>query len=137
MLGDTDRSAIRNVFADLAQDVAVHLALGDGEAAVTVLLGAREVDVAAEARRVVEEVASLSDRVVLTVEEGAEGELLPATRVADGLTYHGVPWGFELTTLVGAIAECGRSEPSLAPASRAVLAALDGDVRVEVYVTPT
>lgn len=137
LFAEGDERAIRHALGDLERDVPVALRLGDGEHAVTVLAGGRELDVGAEARNVVEAVAALSDRVVLTIEEDGPGELLPATRIGDGLVYHGVPWGFELTALVGAIVECGRLQPTLSAASRAALATLERDVSLEVFVTPT
>jgi alkyl hydroperoxide reductase subunit AhpF len=38
-----------------------------------------------------------------------------------GLRYDGLPWGYELGSIVGAIVEAGREEPSLRPESRAAL----------------
>ena len=138
LFGEAEASAIRNALSELEQDVPVELALGGGEESVTVLLGAREVDVGAETRKLVEAVADLSDRVVLTVDDSSDAHrMLPATTVGDGLTYYGAPWGYELTTLVGAIVECGRAESVLAPASRSALEGLDRDVSVNVFVTPT
>ena len=46
------------------------------------------------------------------------------------------PAGYELTTLVHAIVEAGRVEPSLSAASLERLAALERDVAIDVYVTP-
>jgi hypothetical protein len=48
-----------------------------------------------------------------------------------------MPVGYELTTLVHAIVEAGRAEPSLSAASRERLASLQQDVSVDVFVTPT
>jgi alkyl hydroperoxide reductase subunit AhpF len=138
VFGDADASAIRNALSELERDVHVELALGSGEAEVTVLVGAREVDVGEETRKLVEAVAELSDRIVLTIDESpAQARMLPATRIGDGLTYYGAPWGYELTTLVGAIAECGRADGALAAKSQAALAELDRDVALDVFVTPT
>lgn len=135
---EADSSAIRHALSFLEQDVPIELALGSGEEAVTVLVGAREVDVGEETRKLVEAVTELSDRAVLTIDESpAEGRMLPATRIGEGLTYYGAPWGYELTTLVGAIAECGRVDTPLSASSLAALAELDRDVALDVFVTPT
>ena len=49
----------------------------------------------------------------------------------------GLPWGYELSTLVGAIREAARAETSLSAASVEALAGLERDVHADVYVTPT
>ena len=136
-LGEHERTAIREVFAGLEQDVAIVLELGPAEAPVTVLAGGREIDFADETRLLLEQLAELSDRIDLTVTETETPGRWPKTTVAGALVYHGLPWGYELTTIVGAIVEAGRTTPSLAPASLETLASLEQDVALEVYVTPT
>jgi alkyl hydroperoxide reductase subunit AhpF len=54
-----------------------------------------------------------------------------------GVRYDGLPWGYELGSLVGAIVEAGRVEPSLRPDSIAALEGLDHDLALDVFVTPT
>ena len=136
-VGEHERESIRDILAGLERDVPLLLELGPEESPVTVIAGGREIDFAAETQALLEQVASLSERVTLTVAEVEERGSWPKTTVAGGLAYHGLPWGFELTTLIGAIAEAGRATSSLAPASLAALAALEADVALEVYVTPT
>ena len=136
-LGEHERTAIRGVFADLARDVPILLELGPEEAPVTVLAGGREIDFGDETKLLLEQLAELSDRIHLTVTETDIPGRWPKTTVAGALVYHGLPWGYELTTLVGAIAEAGRTTPSLSPASLEALASLEQDVALEVYVTPT
>ena len=136
-LGEHERTAIGEVFAALERDVAILLELGPESAPVTVLAGGREIDFGEETRALLEQVAELSDRVGLTVTETETPGRWPKTTVAGTLVYHGLPWGYELTTLVGAVAEAGRTTSSLSPASLAGLASLDQDVALEVYVTPT
>jgi alkyl hydroperoxide reductase subunit AhpF len=111
--------------------------LGPEATPVSVLAGGRELDFGAETVALLETVASLTDRVTLTVAETDEPGRYPELVIGGMLRYHGLPWGYELGTLVYAIAEAGRKEPSLAPESVAVLDALPRDVSLEVYVTPT
>ena len=136
-LGEHEREAISGIFAGLERDVALLLELGPEETPVTVIAGGREIDFAGETQALLEQLASLSDRVDLTVTERSEKGRFPKTTVGGELVYHGLPWGYELTTLVGAIVEAGRSDSSLSPASLAALADLEHDVALEVYVTPT
>jgi alkyl hydroperoxide reductase subunit AhpF len=136
-LGEHERAAIRDVFAGLEKDVPILLELGPEETPVTVLAGGREIDFGDETRLLLEQLTELSDRVDLTVSETDAPGRWPKTTVAGQLVYQGLPWGYELTTIVGAIAEAGRTTPSLSPASLATLASLEQDVALEVYVTPT
>jgi hypothetical protein len=48
-----------------------------------------------------------------------------------------LPWGYELSAVVGAIVEAGRSRSSLSADSLTALATLHRPVEIEVYVTPT
>ena len=54
-----------------------------------------------------------------------------------GVRYDGLPWGYELGSVVGAVVEAGRAEPSLRPESLATLEELDRDLVLDVFVTPT
>ncbi|MEO5634450.1 hypothetical protein [Gaiella sp.] len=136
-LGEHERAAIREVFTDLVRDVPILLELGPEEAPVTVLAGGREIDFGDETKLLLEQLTELSDRIDLTVMETEDPGPWPKTTVAGALVYHGLPWGYELTTIVGAIVEAGRTTPSLTPASLETLASLEQDVALEVYVTPT
>ncbi len=105
--------------------------------------GAGDVDFAGEMVRVCEGLAELGDRVTCRVEEEPEGfPRFPAVSIRPdgrdlGVRYDGLPWGYELSSLVGAIVEAGREEPTLRPESVAALEALDRDLTLDVFVTPT
>ena len=137
-LGERDAAAVRDVLAALERDVDVTLDLGPTATPVTLLAaGGREIDTGAETRRLVESVCAESDRVSLTIVEHDEPGPWPRTTIGPGLTYLGMPLGYELTTLVHGIVEAGRTEPALSAASRERLATLERDVTVDVFVTPT
>ena len=137
-LGERDAAAVRDVLAGLERDVQVRLELGPTATPVTLLAaGGREIDTGAETRRLVEAACAESDRVTLTVEEHDEPGPWPRTTIGPGLTYLGMPLGYELTTLVHGILEAGRAAPSLSAESVGRLAALERDVTVDVFVTPT
>ncbi len=137
MLGEHEQEAIRGVLAGLERDVPLLLELGPEESPVTVLAGNREIDFGSETQALLERLAGLSDRLTLTVTEVEEKGSWPRTTVGERLVYRGLPWGFELTTIVGAIAEAGRATSSLSAASQAAISGLERDVDLEVYVTPT
>jgi alkyl hydroperoxide reductase subunit AhpF len=138
VLGEREAAALRELFAGLERDVQLLLELGPELEHVTVIAGSREIDFGAEARRLAEAVAATSDRVRLDVVERPLPGRYPAFTVRPGeLHYVGLPWGYELTTLVQAIVEAGRSQSSLSAASREALATLERPLEIEVYVTPT
>jgi NADH-dependent peroxiredoxin subunit F len=131
---------LRELLDAMERPVELVVALGPGEAPVQ---GAGDFDFSGETVRIVEELASLSERVTSRVEEKPEGvTMFPAVLVLPagedrGLRYFGTPLGYELSSLVGAVLEAGRSAPSLAPESLERLAALDRDLAIDVFVTPT
>jgi alkyl hydroperoxide reductase subunit AhpF len=137
-LADREREAIGEAFAGLERDVDVTLELGPTATPVTLLAaGGREIDSNAVTRDVVEAVCGLSDRVSLVVTEHEERGPWPRTTIGPGLAYLGMPVGYELTTLVHAIVDAGRLSPPLGSASLERLGALERDVTIDVFVTPT
>ena len=107
-------------------------------------------DTCVDARRVLDQLASLSER--LTVEE--YNLVLDKDRVAEfgvdrapaiavagaqdlGLRFYGVPSGHEIESLVEAIELAAHAATGLTDESLAALAALDHAVHLQVFVTPT
>jgi alkyl hydroperoxide reductase subunit AhpF len=135
-----EEGRVRALLDALERPVELLVAHGPEE---TPLPGARDIDFGAETERIVEGLAALSDRVTFRVEEEPPGfERYPAIAVLPegedaGVRYYGLPWGYELASLVGALIEAGRAAPSLKPESLERLAALDRDLVIDVFVTPT
>jgi alkyl hydroperoxide reductase subunit F len=140
LLRADEEAKVREWFAELARPVELLVALGPEE---TPLPSARDVDFGAEMVRVCEGLAALGQRVTCRMKDEPEGfprfpsvSIRPDGRDA-GIRYDGLPWGYELASLVGAIVEAGREEPSLRPESVAALGELDRDLALDVFVTPT
>lgn len=136
-----DEERVRELFAELERPVELLVAHGPEE---TPLPGAaQEVDFGAQTERVVRGLAELSESVSVRVEEEPPGfERYPAVSVQPegrdvGIRYYGLPWGYELGSLIGAVLEAGRAESSLRPESLERLAALDRELTIDVFVTPT
>jgi alkyl hydroperoxide reductase subunit AhpF len=135
-----EETKVRELLDGLERPVELLVALGPEE---TPLPGARDVDFGAETVRIVEGIAALSDTVAARVEDEPEGfERYPAIAVLPegvdvGLRYYGLPWGYELASLIGAVLEAGKTESSLAPESLERLATLERDLAIDVFVTPT
>jgi alkyl hydroperoxide reductase subunit F len=140
ILAPEEEAKVRGWFAALERPVELQVALGPEKTSVA---GSRDVDFGAEVVRLCEGLAELGDRVTCRVEEEPEGfPRFPAVSIRPGgddagVRYDGLPWGYELGSLVGAIVEAGRSEPTLRPESLAALEELDRDLALDVFVTPT
>lgn len=140
VLRPEEETKVREWFAALERPVELLVALGPEE---TPLAGSGDVDFGAEMVRVCEGLAELGDGVTSRVEqEPTDFPRFPAVSIRPGgrdagIRYDGLPWGYELGSLVGAIVEAGRVEPSLRPESVAALAELDRDLTLDVFVTPT
>jgi alkyl hydroperoxide reductase subunit AhpF len=142
-----EERAVRELLAEVERTVELALVLGPFT--TTTLAGAREVDPEAESRAILAGIAGLCDRVIVSEHgEGAFGvERYPAIvvlrdggeagMIEAGIRFYGTPWGYELTSLVGAVLEAGKPQSSLSAESLAALAALDRDLAIEVFVTPT
>ena len=136
-----DEERVRELFAELERPVELLVAHGPEE---TPLPGAaREIDFGAQTERVVHGLAELSDAVSVRVaEEPAGFERYPAVSVQPegrdaGVRYYGLPWGYELGSLIGAVLEAGRASSTLKPESLERLAALEHELAIDVFVTPT
>jgi len=140
LLRAEEETKVREWFAELEHPVELLVAIGPEE---TPLAGAGDVDFGAEIVRVCEGLAELGERLTCRVEDEPDGfprfpavSIRPEGRDA-GVRYDGLPWGYELGSLVGAIVEAGRAESSLRPDSLAMLAELDRNLALDVFVTPT
>jgi hypothetical protein len=158
-----EETKVREWFAELERPVELLVALKAGSAAgeagdarpersdafgvrgpeETPRAGSGDVDFGTEMVRVCEGLAELGERVTCRVEEEPDGfPRFPAVSVRPegrdvGVRYDGLPWGYELGSLVGAIVEAGREEPTLRPESVEALQALESDLALDVFVTPT
>jgi alkyl hydroperoxide reductase subunit F len=140
LLRPGDEARAREWFGALERPVELFVALGPEE---TPLPGAHDVDFGAETVRVAEGLAELGAGLSCRVEHEPDGfPRFPAISVRPegrdvGIRYDGLPWGYELGSLVGAIVEAGKSEPTLRPESVEALAGLDRELQLDVFVTPT
>ena len=140
ILGSEEETKVREWFGELARPVELFVALGPEE---TPRPGSGDLDFGAEMVRLCEGLAELGDDVPCRVEEQPEGfARFPAVSIRPdgrdaGVRYDGLPWGYELGSLVGGIVEAGREEPTLSADSLAALGELDRDITVDVFVTPT
>jgi alkyl hydroperoxide reductase subunit F len=140
LLRAEEETKVREWFVELVRPVELLVAVGPEE---TPQAGARDLDFGDEMVRLCDALAQLGERVTARVEQEPDGfprfpavSIRPEGRDA-GVRYDGLPWGYELGSLIGAIVEAGRSEPTLRPDSLTALAELDRDLALDVFVTPT
>jgi glutaredoxin-like protein len=139
MLPDDVKAQVRETLADLENPV--HLVL---------FTQTLECMYCQENRQLMEEVASLSDLVDVTVynfvtdAERAEEygiDKIPATVIMGeedyGIRFYGVPAGYEFTTLIHTIRMIGTTGSQLDEETRQALDALTEPVHLQVFVTPT
>jgi alkyl hydroperoxide reductase subunit F len=140
LLRAEEETKVRGWFAELERPVELLVAAGPEE---TPLAGAQDIDFGAEMERVCEELSELGESVTCRVEQEPDGfPRFPAVSIRPdgrnvGVRYDGLPWGYELSSLIGAIIEAGRATPSLRAESLAALEVLDRDLTLDVFVTPT
>ncbi len=104
----------------------------------------------AETRQLIEELATLSDKLTAEVHDFvAEAEVakqykvdkIPAVAIVGakdyGVRLYGVPSGYEFSALVQGILNVSKGESGLSEASKTQLAKLDRPVHIQVFVTPT
>lgn len=131
-------------------DVAARLAALPAPVGLVFFTQTFECETCLPARRVVDQIASLSDRItveehnlVLDKDKAAEFgvDKAPAIAVVGerdlGIRYYGVPAGHEVGSLIEAIELVASGEPGLSEDSLTALAALDRAVHLQVFVTPT
>jgi len=140
LLRAEEEAKVRDWFAALEHPVELLVAVGPEE---TPQAGARDVDFGAEMVRVCEGLAELGDGVTCRVEQKPEGfPRFPAVSIRPdgrdaGVRYDGLPWGYELGSLIGAVLEAGRTESSLSAETLERLSSLDRELAIDVFVTPT
>ena len=140
LLGEEVTAELREAFAGLVNPVRL-----------VVFSQALAEPLSEEVRHLVEELAGLDERLsaesrnfVIDGERAKELgiERIPAIAVLGetqdyGVRFYGLPTGYEFGSLVESILDVSRGSSGLSDETRAGLAALDKDVRVRVFSTPT
>ena len=103
-----------------------------------------------ETQQILEEVAGLSEKVTLEVynfvtdKEVADSygiDKIPATIVMSevdyGIRFFGIPSGYEFNSLIEDIVDVSRGVTSLSAETLEAVAAIEDDVHIQVFITPT
>jgi glutaredoxin-like protein len=152
LLGKEIRQATKDKFeAELAGRVTIHhftqepslLALPESQRS-------QECFFCQETLQLMEEVAQLSDKIDLKVhihknepeKAAAFGiDKIPGTVIMGdkdhGIRIYGIPTGYEYTSLLEAIIDVSKGTTGLDPKTKEALRAVDKNVHIQVFVTPT
>lgn len=103
-----------------------------------------------ETRTLLQELAELSDKIEYQVfnfqtdkkiVEQYGIDKIPATVIAGakdyGIRFYGIPSGYEFASLLEAILMVSKGQSELSEATRKQLSAIDQEVHIQVFVTPT
>jgi glutaredoxin-like protein len=141
LMDDKTRNDVRDLLSDLT-----------GPVKLRVFSQQFECQMCAETRQIAEEVAELNDHITVEVKDFVGDEALaeelsvdkiPAIVVlgADdkdyGIRFFGIPSGYEFMSLLEAIKLVSIGEHQLSDDTLSYLDALDGDLHLQVFVTPT
>ncbi len=138
-INDKDRDQLRREFEKLTHPVTLAL-----------FVNREDCTYCAETRQLLEEVASLTPKLVVQVydmlEDAAKAaefgiDKVPATVVMNGkdygIRYFGIPAGYEFGSLIDDILDVSKGESGLASATKAALAKITQPLHFQVFVTPT
>ncbi|MCS7051044.1 MAG: thioredoxin family protein [Thermomicrobium sp.] len=148
ILRPPDREYLQQLFADRLHDpVTIRLFT---QRVTQIRIPGYECMTCRETNELLEEVASLSDKITLEIhdflqeadrarQEGIED--IPAITLVGRnkgiVRFIGVPAGYEFATLIEDIVDVSRGTTDLTPLSRESLATLAQPVHIKVFVTPT
>jgi len=103
-----------------------------------------------ETRELLEELTQTSDKLHLTVKDFVrdeqEAQGLGITRIPafilqghtkGAVRYFGIPAGYEFSTLVEDLIDVSKGTTRLSEKTREILATVDQDLHIQVFVTPT
>jgi glutaredoxin-like protein len=139
LLQDEDREEVGKQLAELTNPVRMIMFTQE-----------MECDFCANTRDLVEEVASLSDKVepvicdfVADKDEVDEYQIdkIPAIAIVGekdyGVRFYGMPSGYEFVSLIEALKMVSSGQSGLSGATKEALAGIDQAVHFQVFVTPT
>jgi len=148
-ISDADRETIQNLFAEsLTGDV--EIVMFTERESLIIIPGKEPCEMCAQTQELLEEVASLSEKVTLTVHELSSAReqafALGISRVpafvfegaARGrVRFFGIPAGYEFSALIGDLIDTSTGTTDLSAETRDFLSTLTEDINIKVFTTPT
>jgi glutaredoxin-like protein len=140
LIPDDKKELLRNEFKEKMQD------------AVRIVMFTQEVECrfCSDTRQLVQELATLNDKITVEVYDFMANadkakefgvEKIPALAVIGkkdyGVRIYGIPYGYELQTLIKAVVNVSRGKTDLSEKTKAILADVKSPVHIQVFVTLT
>ena len=149
LISDRDRETIRSRFSEsLTGDVQI-IMFTERESPI-IIPGKETCETCAQTQELLEEVASLSDKLTLTVHEMSaakdEAQALGIDRVPafvfkgasrGHVRFFGIPSGYEFSALIADLVDVSNGTTDLSEETRQYLSDLTEDVNIKVFTTPT
>jgi glutaredoxin-like protein len=149
LISEPDKETIRNHFSD-SLDNDVEIVMFTERESPIIIPGKQPCEMCAQTEELLEEVASLSDKLKLTVHDistaKGDADALGIDRVpafvlkgaSRGLVrFFGIPSGYEFSALIADVVDVSKGTTDLSEETREYLAALTEDVNIKVFTTPT
>ncbi len=151
ILSAADAAKVQTFFGEHMQDP-VTIELFTEKKSMLYVPGRRDCETCAETEELLNEVAGLSDKITLVVNnvrespesalaEGIAPNLLPAFVVKGAgrgkVRFFGVPGGYEFSSLIQDVVDVSGGVTRLNQTTKEELAKLEDDVHIRVFVTPT
>jgi glutaredoxin-like protein len=151
LLNKDVREATKKRFDDMTGRVKIlHFTQEPSRLVLLSSIGSQDCAFCKETKQLLQEVAGLSDKIDFQIFDfkadkdiaAAYGiDKIPATVIMGeedyGIRIFGIPSGYEYQTLIDDIVDVSHRDSGLAEATRQALKAVDKDIRIQVFVTPT
>ena len=147
-LSAENQNEIKRLFEDLSGDVRI---IYFTQRESPLFIPGHECETCQDTRTLLEEVAGLSEKIKLEVHDFvAESEaareygidripafVMAAEGVKGKVRYFGMPSGYEFSVLLGSLLDVSQGKTDLSEPSVETLQALDRNLHIQVFVTPT
>jgi glutaredoxin-like protein len=146
ILDEKVKEQVKDMFKDLVNPIKLVVFTQDS----LISMPGLECETCKDNRNLMEDVASLSDKITLEVYDFTKDknkveeykiDKIPATIIQDsadhGIRIYGMPAGYEFPTLLSAIRTVSRSEPELSDKTKEKLTQITRPVHIQVFVTLT
>lgn len=148
-LEERDRREIQRLFEQFDRDV--NLVFFTKRQSPLYVPGVEECETCEDAQMLLEEVAALSEKLHLEVHDLAGDSALakeygigriPALIISSELVkgkprFFGMPAGYEFSTIINTVLDASKGVTAFGAATKETVAAIDKDVHIQVFVTPT
>lgn len=149
LISESDREKIRAHF-DESLTGPVEIVMFTERESLIIVPGKENCETCKQTQELLEEVASLSDKLKMTVleisEAKEEADALGIDRVPafvlngasrGRVRFFGIPSGYEFSALIADLVDVSRGTTDLSEETREYLSALTEDVNIKVFTTPT